>query len=119
MKEFVLIYRVNRDPEFKPSAAQIQEMMTGWMNWMGGIAARDQLVDSGNRLAVTAAKSIGPGQVVSDGPYTEIKEFINGYTIIRAKSIDEAVEIAKDCPILQGGGKVEVRGVVTAEDFAG
>jgi hypothetical protein len=118
MKEFVLIYRMTENPDFKPTPAQMQEMMTGWMNWMGSIAARDMLVDKGRRLGIKEAKTVGADNVVSDGPYTEIKEFINGYTIIKANSIDEAVEIAKGCPILYGkGNKVEVRAVVAPDNF--
>lgn len=115
-----MIYRVAGDSGFTPTPEQMQEMMTSWMNWMGGIAARGQMVDRGHRLGIKNAKVIRPDMVVSDGPYTEIKEFINGLTIIRANSIDEAVDIAKGCPILLGGGgSVEVRGVVTSDDFEG
>lgn len=117
MKEFVLLYRMSKNPDFRPTPAQMQEMMTSWTNWMGGIAARDKLVDKGNRLGTKEARTVGPDNVVSDGPYTEIKEFINGYTVIKTNSIEEAVEIAKGCPILNGRGKVEVRAVVAPGDF--
>ena len=48
--------------------------------------------------------------------YTEIKEFINGFIIVKTNSIDEAVEIAKQCPMVAGGGNVEVRPAVAADD---
>lgn len=94
----------------------MQQVLTNWMNWMGSIAAQDKLVDKGNRLSMTEAKTVGANNVVTDGPYTEIKEFINGYIIVKTTTIDEAVEIAKECPILTMGGKVEVRKVVTPDD---
>ncbi|MHA4811555.1 YciI family protein [Flavitalea flava] len=120
MKEYVMIYRTSNNPDFKPTPEQGQAMMTEWMNWVGGIAARGQLVDNGKRLGLKEARTVSPGNMVADGPYTEIKEFINGYTTIKAKSLDEAVELAKACPlVLSGGGKVEVRGVVTPDDFEG
>jgi hypothetical protein len=118
MKEFALIFRVENGPMPDLSPAEWQERMTSWMNWMGGIAAKDRLVNNGSRLGVKGSKWLGAGGVVSDGPYTEVKEFINGYTIIRAESVDEAAEMAKGCPILFApGGKVEVRPLVTP-DFA-
>lgn len=40
MKDFVLIFRATANPDFKPSAEQMQQMMTSWMNWMGSIAAQ-------------------------------------------------------------------------------
>ena len=48
----------------------------------------------------------------------EVKEFINGYTIIKAETVEEAAEMAKGCPILFApGGSVEVRPLVSP-DFA-
>jgi hypothetical protein len=46
---------------------------------------------------------------VTDGPYIEAKEAVGGYIIVTAYSLDEAAEIAKGCPGLDNGGKVEVR----------
>jgi hypothetical protein len=57
----------------------------------------------------------GAGKVVrkdavTDGPYAEIKESLGGLIVVRAKDYDEAVEIAKGCPIQYS--KVEGPGVV-------
>ena len=112
MKEFALIFRIPETSNAQPTPAQMQERMTSWMNWMGGIAARDQLVSNGSRLGVKESKWVGAGQVVTDGPYTEIKEFINGFIIIRADNVNAAAEIAAACPLVLGGGKVEVRPLV-------
>jgi len=117
MKEFALIFRVGNNPQPPVSPAEMQQRMTSWMNWMGGIAAKDRLVSNGNRLGVKGSKWVGSGGVVSDGPYTEVKEFINGYTIIRAETAEEAAEMAKGCPILFAeSGKVEVRPLVAPDD---
>ena len=117
MKEFALIFRVPSGLGAEVSPAEMQERMTFWMNWMGGIAAKDRLVNSGNRLGVKDSKWVGPKGVVSDGPYTEVKEFINGYIVVRAENGDEAAELAKGCPILLGGvGKVEVRPLVAPDN---
>jgi hypothetical protein len=117
MKEFALVFRVDNTPMPKRSPEEMQKMYTTWMNWMGGIAAKDRLVNNGSRLGVKGSKWVGSGGVVSDGPYTEVKEFINGYTIVRAETAEEAAEMAKGCPILFApGGSVEVRPLV-APDF--
>jgi hypothetical protein len=55
---------------------------------------------------------VTPGDVVTNGPYVEIKELIGGYIMISADSLEEAAEISKGCPILSVGGSVEVRPVV-------
>lgn len=56
---------------------------------------------------------------VVDGPFTETKELIAGYTLIQARSREEAVEWARRWPALDGGGSVEleIRQVFEAEDF--
>lgn len=117
MKEFALIFRVSEIGATQVTPAQMQERMTSWTNWMGGIAARNQLVNGGSRLGVKGSKTVKADKSVTDGPYVEVKEFINGYIIVKAGSVEEAVEIAKECPILYGGGnKVEVRPLVTPEN---
>ncbi len=111
MKEFALIFRLKDISDFKPSPEQMQERM----NWLGSIAAQNKLVDKGNTLLPIpgSAKTVKPNNVVTDGPYTEIKEFISGYLVVRADNLDEAVEIAKANPIFdQVGGNIEVREVL-------
>lgn len=110
MKEFALIFRLKDITDFKPSPEQMQERM----NWLGSIAAQNKLVDKGNTLlpAPGSAKVIKPGNVVTDGPFTEIKEFISGYIVVKADSIDEAIELAKGNPIFKIGGNIEVREVL-------
>ncbi len=118
MKEFVLIFRTTTpNPDFKPTQEQMEQMMTSWKNWMGSIAAQNKLASNGSRLGYSNAKVVKPGNVVTDGPFTEIKEFINGYIIVKTNSVDEAVEIARECPMVKGGGgSVEVRASVAADD---
>src|ERR1700742_3027475 len=110
MKEFLMIYRNEAMPEAKYSPDEMQAILKQWENWMGSIAAQNKLVSQGNRLGSEGA-TVKPGNVVTDGPYAEIKEFIGGYTMIKADTLQEAVEIAKGCPILHVGGNVEVRAV--------
>lgn len=90
------------------SPEEMQSMTKQWMDWMGSIAAQNKLVDRGNRLG-EEGKVLRPNNVVTDGPYTEIKETLGGYTLVKANSMDEAVELAKGCPIFAVGGTVEVR----------
>jgi len=111
MKEFALIFRLSDIGDFRPSPEQMQERM----NWLAGIAAQNRLVDRGNTLLTNpgSAVTVKPGKVVTDGPYTEIKEFISGYIVIKADSIDEAVAVAKANPIFeQVGGSIEVREIL-------
>ncbi len=50
--------------------------------------------------------------MVTDGPFAEAKDVIGGYSLIKARDLSEAAELAKGCPILDRGGRVEVRPVM-------
>jgi hypothetical protein len=56
---------------------------------------------------------------VTDGPFTEAKEMIAGFTMIQVKSKEEAIEWVKRWPVIDGHGQVEIeiRQVFEAEDF--
>ncbi len=112
MKEFALIFRHSNKDTAKPSPEQMQERM----NWLGGIAAQNKLADKGKTLSISSAKTVKPNNVVTDGPYTEIKEFISGFMIVKTETIEDAVELAKANPIFKIGGNVEVREVMVPPD---
>lgn len=108
MKDFLLVFRSDYSSTSNASPDEMQAMTKRWMDWMGGIAAQNKLADRGNRLALSG-KVARPGNIITDGPYSEIKESIGGYSIVKANSLEEAAELAKGCPILTIGGNVEVR----------
>jgi hypothetical protein len=108
MKEFLFVFRNDYKATPQGSPEEMQAMMKKWMDWVGGIAAQNKLVDRGNRLT-SGGKVVKANNVITDGPYTEIKELIGGYTIVKADSLDEATALAAGCPILEVGGNVEVR----------
>jgi hypothetical protein len=109
MKDFLLVFRTDYNNMPKdPSPEQMQATTKRWMDWIGGIAAQNKLTDRGNSL-VPSGKVLKADNVIADGPYTEIKECIVGYSIVKADSIENATELANGCPILAIGGNVEVR----------
>ena len=111
MKEFVLMYRSEPLGEIKMTPEGTMAVSKEWENWMGGIAAQNKLVSNGARLG-NEGRSLKPGNNVTNGPYAEIKEILGGLSIIRAESMEEDAEIAKNCPILSVGGNVEVREII-------
>ncbi|MEO7989200.1 MAG: YciI family protein [Chryseolinea sp.] len=108
MDEFLLIMR-HEDGGKIASPEQMQAWMKQTMDWIGGIAAQNKFV-SGTGLPFDNAKVVGHNNVVTNGPFGDIKETIGGFITVKANSVDEAVEFAKGCPVLQGAGNtVEVR----------
>ena len=108
MDEFILIFR-HEDGMKVASPEQMQIWMKQTMDWIGSITAKNKFV-GGNGLPFQEARVVGHKGVVTNGPFGEIKETIGGYIIVKADSVDEAVEFAKGCPVLQGeGNSMEVR----------
>ena len=109
MDEYALIFR-HEDGSKVASPEQIQIWMQQTMDWLNGIAAKGKFEGKGNGLVFDGAKVVGHNGVVTDGPFGAIKETIGGFVIVKAESIEEAVEFAKASPVLQGeGNTVEVR----------
>jgi hypothetical protein len=99
MSDYVLLYSGGSMPESEEETARV---MQAWTDWFGQIGAA--LKDGGNPFS-PAAKTIASNGAVSDGasgtPHS-------GYTIVKADSLDAATAIAKNSPVLQGGGSVTV-----------
>ena len=111
MKDFLLVFRNDYSAAPKASPEEMQAVMKQWMDWIGGIAAQNKLTNAGNPLG-SAGKVVRANNVITDGPYSEIKELIGGYTIVKSDTIEGAAALAHGCPILKEGGNVEVREVI-------
>ena len=114
MDEYALIMR-HEDGTKIASPEQMQIWMKQTMDWIGGIAAQNKFV-SGTGLPFSDAKVVHHNKMVTDGPFGEIKETIGGFITVKADSVEEAVEFAKGCPVLQGeGNTMEVRRIAKNE----
>jgi len=109
MNEFLLaIHRDLKSKDASPSPEQMQAAIKPFQEWIGNLVAQDKLAHPYKRWD-GEGRVITQNNTVTNGPYAEIKESIGGVFIIRANDYDEAVAIAKGCPILQWGATVEVR----------
>ncbi|MEO5641975.1 MAG: YciI family protein [Bacteroidia bacterium] len=114
MDEFILIFR-HEDGKKVASPEQIQLWMKQTMDWIGSIAAQNKF-SGGNGLAFENAKVVHHNKTITNGPFGDIKETLGGYVIVKANSIEEAAEMAKGSPVLQGeGNTIEVRKLVKGD----
>jgi hypothetical protein len=97
-------------PQNANDSKEAREYIQSWITWMQDLGQKGILAGAEN-LQRTGKQVNGKGKVVTEGPFIVAKEMVNGYIIVNAKDIDEAVEIAKGCPIFEENGKVEVRPV--------
>jgi hypothetical protein len=96
MANYVLVYHGGAMPQTQEEGARVMQAWTDWFASLG-----DTVVDGGNPASRT--KTIAANGSVSDDPAGP-----SGYSILKAGSLDEAVALAKGCPVLQGGASVQV-----------
>jgi hypothetical protein len=85
-----------------------------WQAWFKALGSAGHFKDPSHRtpLEPTAQVVRGSDNTVSDGPFAEAKDVVNGYMRIEARDLAEAMELSKGCPILHAGGSVEVRPIL-------
>ncbi|MBS1903375.1 MAG: hypothetical protein JSS75_06720 [Bacteroidetes bacterium] len=111
MNEYVLLYRGGMSQD-QVSAQEMEQQMKRWQDWFAKLGEEGRLKDWGAPLQ-REGKHVAKGGVITDGPFSEGKEIIGGYSIIKATDIAEAAMIAQDCPVLLAKqGSVEVRPVM-------
>ncbi|MEO8512196.1 MAG: YciI family protein [Ignavibacteria bacterium] len=109
MKEFMFLFRNSEEALNKLTSEEKKQYYSKWGAWLKSFADKKIYVD-GDRLSPTEAVTIsGKGKTITDGPYIESKEIIGGYVRIKAKDIEQAVQYAEDCPLLEINGIVEIR----------
>ena len=63
-------------------------------------------------------RSSGGKQTVTDGPFSEAKEVVGGFAILKADSKEEAIQLAKDFLLVAGDGECELRQIYEADTCA-
>jgi hypothetical protein len=113
MSEFVLLYRdsVEARQQRMGSPNQAQQEMTKWQAWFKEMTEKGQLKTLGQPLDLVGKVIGGKKRTITDGPFSETKDVIGGYSVIVAKDLNDAAQIGSGCPILDAGGTVEVRPV--------
>lgn len=111
--EYLLLFRGNSwDHSLSP--ADLQKTLSAFVSWFERLSA-EGVLKAGQPLEDEGRLLVGKGgKVVADGPFAESKETIGGYFLIYARSLEEAVEIARECPTLAHGAAVEVRPIAAS-----
>src|SRR5262245_30971482 len=101
--------RASGEDSEKPSPAQMQAMYGKFNEWREKF--QKNLTDMGGRLG---AGRLVTSQPTPDGPLVEVKELVGGYMIVTAADIEEATEVARQCPgLVRPGSGVEVIEILT------
>ncbi len=112
MEKFMFLFMGGDAGTATLSPEDAQKYMQKWNAWVKDLSQKGVFV-AGEPLKAGGKRVVGSKKVITDGPFTGSKEMVGGYFIINAQSIDDAVEISKDCPVFDHDGTVEVRQVMT------
>jgi hypothetical protein len=105
--EYLLLLRGNA---FKQTCSpqELQDAMGRFAGWFDRLT-REGKLKAGQPLGDTGKLVTGKGRAVADGPYAESKEAVAGYILLAVDSMEEAVALAEEIPMLDYGVTVEVR----------
>lgn len=102
MPKFMLAYHGGGMPETKEEG---ERQMALWGAWMQGLGAA--MVDPGNPVGMSSTLTVD-GLTEGGGANP-----LSGYTVVEAATLDAAAEMAKGCPILEGGkGTIEIAEII-------
>jgi hypothetical protein len=113
MSEFVFLYRTTPEQqrEAMGTPERAQRSLTSYRAWIEKLEAGGHLKAGGKPLD-PGGRVVKQNRAVTDGPYIEVKDLVLGFIVISARDLDEATELAHTCPIVIGGGSIEIRPVV-------
>jgi len=97
MAKYLLAYHGGGMPANEEQQARV---LAAWGQWFQALG--EALVDGGN--PVGRASTIDDGTVTDGGGANPV----TGYSIVQADGLDAAVSLAKGCPLLETGGRIEV-----------
>lgn len=108
-QEFMLLFRFEPNNNYQPTETEMAESHQQWGAFIGGLAIQERLVST-HQLGFEG-KRIFADSSVQEGINIAENQTLGGNLILKADSLDQAVELAKGCPILSMGGTVEVRNI--------
>jgi len=116
---FMVMVKATKDSE--AGVMPSQEAMDAWGKY------NEELVKNGILLAAEGLQPSSKGvrvrfsgakRTVIDGPFTETKELVAGFSLLQVKSMEEAIEWVKRSPNpMSDDSEVEIRQVMEWEDF--
>jgi hypothetical protein len=90
----------------------MQDALRRWNAWFRDLEAKGHVVSLGQPLcSEEAAVVTNANGSFTDGPYAETKDIVGGYSVIKAKDLQEAINLTQGHPLFEIGGIIEVRQV--------
>jgi len=98
MPRYLFVYHGGSKPA---SEAEGKQSMEAWGKWFGSMGS--DVIDGGNPVGDSTTVH-SDGRVAGDGGSNPT----TGYSVVEARDLEDAIAKARGCPILAGGGSVEL-----------
>ena len=109
-KKYMCLLRSHSGSCEKPSPSAMEQMYAKYQAWQNKFA--DNIVDMGGKLG-DEGKVVRQDAVV-DGPFVELKEVLGGYMLIQAATMEDAVTVIKESPMVADASvSIEIREIST------
>lgn len=110
MKKFLLLIREDLAAMNHMTPEQMEADIAEYVKWKDGLEKESRHVMS-DPLEASGAM-VYKNKVETDGPFIESKEAISGFFVFLATDMEDAISIAKTCPIFRANGLVELRPIM-------
>lgn len=110
---FMMIFRYTPDVDHVPDEQELTSMKQAWGSYIGQLAIAEKLVNT-YQLGFES-QSIATDLSITDGLVCPDGQTVGGTMVVKAHSLDAAVAMGKNSPILKMGGTVEVRSIIPME----
>jgi hypothetical protein len=108
MPKFMLL--LGGDLEERRDEESAAELYDRFASWLGELRRGDHYLTSNKLDDRAGARLRVRGGEVVEGPFMETKEAVGGAILIQAGSLDEAIALARRCPVMMvPNGFIEVR----------
>ena len=122
---FMILVKATADTEAGRFPENSERLFEAMQTYHEELARAGALLDASGLQPTSKGWRVqyeGGKRTVVDGPFTETKELVAGYTLIQTRTRDEAIEWSRRFPNPIGEGvacHIEVRQLYEEADFAG
>ena len=115
MRDFMFLFRFKDGFDGGSTSREgFRKEAMKWQAWTEKLL-KERRLTPGSRLSMSGKVIDGVKKHMHDGPFAEGKEVVGSFCTVKARDLEEALEFAKECPILDQDGSVEVREIVRAK----
>jgi hypothetical protein len=111
MRRFLIAMREDDGAWSQVGAEQQQRILEHYFDWIDALSETGAY-EGGEPLAPGGRVLRAVDGTIVDGPFTETKEVLTGFFIIRAENMDAARALALTCPALTHGLDIELREII-------